>query len=66
MKTFVTKYTKPNDPTEWSGPSIIAPDVKSAKKHLQKLREDYPTIELAGELVEILEEGKEGRQILHD
>lgn len=66
MKTFVTKYTTPNDLTEWSGPNIVAPDLKSAKKHLEKLRENYPTIELAGELVEILEEGKEGRQILHD
>lgn len=66
MKTFVTKYTTKDDLTEWSGPNIIAPDLKSAKKHLEKLRENYPTIKLVGELVEILEEGKEGRQILHD
>lgn len=67
MKTYVTKYKKDNDDTQWSGPNIMAPDIKSAKKHLELLKETYPSIEIVGELVEILnEDTNEGRQILHD
>lgn len=66
MKTFITKYTTDKDDTEWSGPKIFAPDIKSAKKLLEHLKKEYPTIEIAGELVEILNNDSEGRQILHD
>jgi hypothetical protein len=66
MKTFVTKFKKEGDETVYSGPNIIAPDSKSAKKHLELLKENYPNIEIAGELVEILNEGEGGgKQILH-
>lgn len=66
MKTFVTKYYDSEEMSEMQGPRIIAPDIKSAKKHLEVLEENYPGLRIEGELLEILGEGKEGKQLLHD
>ena len=66
MKTYLTIYTAENNENKKSGPHIFAPDLASAKKHLEKLKESYHSIEIIGEMVELLEEGKGGKQILHD
>lgn len=45
-------------------PKIFAPDIDSAKKVLQKLKESIdPDIEIIGELLEIKDDN---RKILHD
>lgn len=66
MKTFITKFYDIETMGEVDGPRIFAPDTKSANKHLEMLQENYPSIRIEGELKEILEEGREGRQLLHD
>jgi hypothetical protein len=66
MKTFITKFYDIESMAEVNGPRILAPDIKSATKHLQVLDENYPGLRIEGELLEILGEGKEGKQLLHD
>jgi hypothetical protein len=66
MKTYLTLYATDDANNKKSGPHIFAPDLASAKKHLEKLKESYHSIEIIGEMVELLEEGKGGKQILHD
>lgn len=59
MKTYMTKTQNGQE-----APRIFAPDIDSAKKVLQKLKESVdPDIEIIGELLEIKDDN---RKILHD